>query len=79
MNPFVRKFYALLNEYHDLRDELSDDELHDEIYWDIVGYNELALDEDAELYVDELEGRIEALKTYVKAKKMLNQYPPIFC
>jgi len=73
-----RKFYRLINEYHDIKDELLnyEESLHDGMYWDIQGYietyeNELENQDEIEAEIEQLEKQVNACRMILDGFKSL--------
>ena len=73
------KFYKLLNEYIELKDEIMDydDKYHDGMYWDIQGYAEsyeyeLDTDEEKADEIEMLNNQVKACRMLLKGLKALN-------
>ena len=76
------KFYKLINEYGELKDELMDHEanLHDGMYWDIQGYIEYfefeCTREEEKDIIDDLNKQVKACRKLLKGYQELKY---IFC
>lgn len=73
-----KKFYRLINEYHEIKDELLnyEDSLHDGMYWDIQGYietfeNELENQDEIEAEIEQLEKQVSACRMILDGFKSL--------